>query len=114
MTRHRSFYTCNSSPPVGDGGGGDTEDRSTVPCPVCLSRDRRRESWYLSDGLEQVRLVRGTGGDAAMATQLEGGHEGSGQALLLLGQAVLVIMQHLVQEQSQLGAVLGRTQVTKS
>lgn len=61
---------------------------------------------YLFDGLEQVWLGRGVGGDAAVATQLEGGHEGVGSRLLLSAQAVLVLTQQLIQVQSQLGPVL--------
>lgn len=63
-------------------------------------------SAYLLDGLEQVRFGWGVGGDAAMAAQLEGGHEGVGGRLLLFAQAVLVVSQQLVQVQDQLGAVL--------
>lgn len=54
---------------------------------------------YLLYGLEQVLFVWTVGWDAAMATKLEGGHEDPHGMLLVFGEAVLVIVQHLVQVQ---------------
>lgn len=50
-------------------------------------------------GLEQVLFVWGVGWDTAMATKLERGHEYTHSALLVFGEAVLVIVQHFVQVQ---------------
>lgn len=61
----------------------------------------------LFDGLEQVLLVGGVGRDAAMAAQLQRRHEHAHGVLLVLGEALLVVVQQLVQVQRQLGAVLG-------
>ena len=54
---------------------------------------------YLFHGLEQVLFVRSVGWDAAMATKLERGHEYTYGILFLFGEAVLVVVQHLVQVQ---------------
>lgn len=60
----------------------------------------------LLDGLQEVLFVRRVGRDAAVTAQLQGGHEGAHGVLLVLRQLVLVIVQHLVQVEGQLGPVL--------
>lgn len=50
--------------------------------------------------------MRSVGGDAAMAAELERGHEYTHSVLLVFGEAVLVIVEHLVQVQRQLWSVL--------
>lgn len=47
----------------------------------------------------QLLFVWSVGWDAAMATKLQRGHENTHSILLIFGEAVLVIMQHLVQVQ---------------
>lgn len=63
-------------------------------------------STYLLYGLQQVLLVWGAGRDAAMAAQLQRGHEHAHGALLVFREAVSVVVQHLVQIQGQLRSVL--------
>lgn len=53
-------------------------------------------------------LVWRVGWDAAMATQLERGHEDTHGVLLVFGEAVFVIVQHLIQVQAQLWSMLKR------
>lgn len=60
---------------------------------VCLCRT------YLFHGFEQVLFVWNVGWDAAMATKLQRGHEYTHCVLLVFGEAVLVIVQHLIQVQ---------------
>lgn len=61
---------------------------------------------HLFYGLEQVLLVRRVGRDAAVAAELERGHENAHGVLLVFAQAVFVVVQHLVQVQRQLWPVL--------
>lgn len=49
-----------------------------------------------------------------MATKLERGHEYAHGVLLVFGQAVLVIVQHLVQVQRQLWSVLSEREKNRS
>lgn len=49
-----------------------------------------------------------------MATELEGGHEHTHGVLLVFGEAVFVIVQHLVQVQGQLRSMLSENQRRKS
>lgn len=73
------------------------------PCRVGLSNS----FWmYLFYGLEQILLVSCVGRDAAVAAQLERGHEHAHGVLLVFAQAVFVIVQHLVQVERQLRPVL--------
>lgn len=46
------------------------------------------------------------GWDAAVAAELEGGHEHAHGVLLVFGEAVFVIVQHLIQVQGQLRSML--------
>lgn len=59
-------------------------------------------------------FVWSIGWDAAMATKLERGHEYAHGVLLVFGQAVLVIVQHLVQVQRQLRSVLSEREKNRS
>lgn len=61
---------------------------------------------HLFDGLEQILLVRRIGRDAPVAAELERGHENAHSVLLVFGEAVFVIVQHLIEVQRQLGPVL--------
>lgn len=70
---------------------------------------------HLFDGLEQILLVRRIGRDAAVAAELERGHEDAHSVLLVSGEAVVVVVQHLVEVQRQLWPVLSdKTQVIKN
>lgn len=61
-------------------------------------------------GFEQILFVWSVGWDAAMAAELEGGHEHAHGVLLVFGEAVFVIVQHLVQVQGQLRPMLSDKQ----
>lgn len=61
---------------------------------------------YVFYGLEQILLERSIGWDAAMATKLEWGHEQTNGVLLLFGEAVFVILKHLIQVQWELRPML--------
>ena len=75
--------------------------------PLLPSSDPR-PPWYLLDGLEDVWFVGRAGRDAAVAAQLQGGHEHCGRVLLLAAQAFLVVVEQLVERENQLGPVLQR------
>lgn len=58
--------------------------------------------------------MRRVGRDAAVATELERGHEDAHGILLVSGEAVVVVVQHLVEVQRQLWPVLsGKAEVGK-
>lgn len=59
-------------------------------------------------GLEQILLVSCVGRNAAVATKLERGHEHPHGVLIVLGEAVFVVVQHLVQVERQLWSMLSR------
>lgn len=58
--------------------------------------------------------MRRVGRDAAVAAELERGHEDAHGVLLVSGEAVVVVVQHLVEVQRQLWPVLsGKAEVGK-
>lgn len=59
-------------------------------------------------GLEQILLVSCVGRNASVATKLERGHEHTHGVLIVFGETVFVIMQHLVQVERQLWSMLSR------
>ncbi len=69
---------------------------------LCICRS------HLFYGLEQVLFVWSVGWDAAVPTKLQRGHENTHGILLVFGEAVLVIVQHLIQVQWQLGSMLSK------